>query len=109
MPNLHLGTSPVEQVLVHYATVYGPPSQTRCPVVWEWEKRPGYWRTLKLDEVARLEKAFQDYMEATEKLPVDRELVNEYRSQTLDLQDTDWTVRTSSLSEHVIRVWVGLE
>ena len=100
--NMHFGTSPAKYVLTCHTAFCGPPSQTRCPVVWEWEKRPGYWRTLKLDEVARLEESFQDYAKATEKQPIDKELAAKFRSQTIDLQDANWTVRTSSLLDHVL-------
>ena len=99
--SMHLGASPGKYVLTRHTAFCGPPSQTRCPVVWEWEKRPGYWRTLMLDEVARLEDSFQDYVKATEKQPIDKELAAKFRSQTIDLQGSDWTV-SSSLLGHVL-------
>ncbi len=54
-----------------------------------------------LDEVARLEDSFQDYVKATEKQPIDKELAAKFRSQTIDLQGSDWTV-SSSLLGHVL-------
>ena len=77
------------------STLCGPPSQSRCPVVWEWEKRPGYWRVLKMDEEARLEKAFQDYSAALDKAQAGTEQIDKLRSQTIDLQGAEWTVRVT--------------
>ena len=59
-----------------------------------------------MDEETRLEESFQDYTEAVERLPVDKELVDQLRSQTIDLQGADWTVRTCSLPECVLQEWV---
>jgi vacuolar protein sorting-associated protein 13A/C len=63
-----------------------------CPVVWEWEKRTGYWRPLFTMNAAALEAAYQKYIEASSSAKPTPQTPNSLAVQTVVLQEEEWKV-----------------